>query len=293
MVFVLEEPSYFADTAKLLDDRAMIGHTHDVHRECTSVNVEIVPLAVDNPPVPDDESTGAALGRLRLRAGLSVREFAQASGYSHGSGVQRYLEEAYTKRLPMDVAERMATALEGKGRPPIERNEVLVLAGIPVSNALPIQLENNAFVPLSHDVPIYGTALGSDELIDGEAVEQTMLNSSEVIGYLRRPSILGGRKDVYGLYVQGSSMHPRYKDGATVFVESRRLPAVGEDAVIYLRIPDEQDGERPCAVLIKSIVRKSGTFVELEQYNPPLCFRIPMARISKMDRVIPWDELVA
>ena len=144
---------------------------------------------------------------------------------------------------------------------------------------------------MKRDVPIYGTALGADEVVDGEAVEQTELNRAEVIGYRRRPVLLDGRADIYALYVQGSSMAPRHRDGAILFVEERRRPSVGDDAVVYLRVPDEHDGERPSCVLVKTVVRKSASYVELEQYNPPLTFRIPMERVARMDRVITLDEL--
>jgi phage repressor protein C with HTH and peptisase S24 domain len=119
-----------------------------------------------------------------------------------------------------------------------------------------------------------------------------MLNTAEVVGYLKRPAILDGRADVYGLYVQGSSMHPRFKDGDVLYAERKRLPAIGEDAVIYLRTPDEHDGERTSAVLVKTVVRKSASYIELEQYNPHKVFRITSDRIERIDRVIPWPELV-
>ena len=167
------------------------------------------------------------------------------------------------------------------------------LTGDPSSNARPFQMEGASMERLSRDVPIYGTALGADQIVDGEAIEQTMLNTAEVVGYLKRPALLEGRKDVYGLYVQGSSMHPRHKDGDVLYAEGKRVPSIGEDAVVYLRSPDEHEGERADAVLVKTVVRKSASYVELEQYNPHKVFRIPVERIQRMDRVIPWPELVS
>lgn len=101
-----------------------------VHLERTSVNVDCVRTSLDNEDVSNNESTGAAVARLRLRSGLSVRDLAVAAGYNHGSGVQRYLDPAYDKRLPVEVADRLASALVGKGDPPITRDEVIALTGI-------------------------------------------------------------------------------------------------------------------------------------------------------------------
>jgi len=239
------------------------------------------------------ETTGAALNRLRDRAGLSLRALAAKAGYAAASSIQRYADPEFDGSLGVDVAQRFADAMEGTGDPPIARAEVLMLTGLVTdSNGQPFHMEGSGAQRMSRDLPIYGTALGADEIVDGEAVEQTTLNRAEVVEYKRRPQILDGRADVYGLYVQGSSMQPRFRDGDTVFVESRRRPAVGDDAVIYLRAPDEAEGERVSSVLIKAIVRKTASYVELEQYNPHLTFRIPMERVDRMDRVLTLDDMI-
>lgn len=283
---------YGAD-ATALPDKLYVIHTQDVHSRCTLVNVDSVAPLGHNLHMAD-ETTGEVLMRLRSRSGLSMAKLAKAAGYSHASGVQRYMSEDFTKRLPVEVAERFADALTGKGAPPINREEVLTLSGLTqLTNVKTFEMEGASEARMVRDVPVYGTALGAAEIYEGEAVEQTMLNTGDIIGYLRRPVLLDGRTDIYGIYVQGSSMHPRYRDGATLFVETRRQPSIGDDAVIYLRMPDEVDGERPSCVLVKTLVRKSASFIELEQYNPHVIFRIPTERVARMDRVITLDELVA
>lgn len=272
----------------------MAFHAEDVHSKCTPVNVECVWPFVDSPYVPDDESIGSALIRLRERSGVALRPLAQSMGYAHASSLQRYMDAGFNKPLAIDLARKFADALAGKGAPPIERDEFFRLAGLPGEpNAQPFRMEGASDQRMTHNVPVYGTALGADELLDGEAIEQTTLNRAEVISWLRRPVLLDGRTDVYGLYVQGSSMDPRYRDGATVFVEGKKPPKVGEDAVVYLRLPDDHDGERASCVLIKTLVKKSASFIELEQYNPRITFRLPMDRVQDLHRVVPWDELVA
>jgi SOS-response transcriptional repressor LexA len=239
------------------------------------------------------ETTGAQLNRLRDRAGLSLRALAAKAGYAAASSIQRYADPEFDGALGVDVAQRFAEAMEGQGDPPIARAEVLALTGlVTASNAQPFHMESASTERMRRDLPVYGTALGAEEILNGEAIEQTTLNRAEVVEYKRRPPILDGRADVYGLYVQGSSMHPRFRDGDTVFVESRKRPSVGEDAVIYLRTPDEVEGERVSSVLIKTIVRKAASYVELEQYNPGCTFRIPMERVERMDRVLTLDDMI-
>lgn len=294
VIAMAERTGQRANAAALPNDVCMVCHDQRVQCMCTLVNVESVRLAVDDPYVPDVETTGAAMQRLRERSGLSVRDLAKKAGYAHGSGIQRYLDPAFGEPLAVKAATRLADALAGLGDPPIERAEIIRLTGLPAEpNAVPFKMEGAGEQRMTHSVPVYGTALGADEIVDGEAIEQTTLNKAEVIGYLRRPVLLDGRADIYGLYVQGSSMNPRYRDGATVFVEGKRPPRIGEDAVVYLRMPDEHEGEIPSCVLIKTLVKKSASFVELEQYSPHITFRIPMERVKDLHRVVPWDELVA
>ncbi|WP_442679784.1 S24 family peptidase [Sphingomonas sp. ASY06-1R] len=241
----------------------------------------------------NQETTGAAVNRLRDRAGLSLRALAAKAGYAAASSIQRYADPAFDSPLGVEVATRFADAMQGQGDPPIARAEILALTGLVTdSNAVLFRMEGSSVDRMQRDLPIYGTALGADEIVDGEAIEQTTLNRGEVVEYKRRPPILDGRADVYGLYVQGSSMHPRFRDGDTVFVESRKRPAVGDDAVIYLRTPDEVEGERTSSVLIKTIVRKTASYVELEQFNPAQTFRITMERVDRMDRVLTLDDLI-
>jgi hypothetical protein len=45
-------------------------------------------------------------------------------------------------------------------------------------------------------------------------------------------------------------------------------------------------------VLIKTIVRKTASYVELEQFNPACIFRIPAERIERMDRVLTLDDMI-
>ena len=239
------------------------------------------------------QTTGAQLNRLRDRAGLSLRALAAKAGYAAASSIQRYADPDFDGPLGVEVAMRFADAMEGQGDPPIKRAEVLALTGlVTATNGQPFRVEGGAAERMRRDLPIYGTALGAEEVLNGEAIEQTTLNRAEVVEYKRRPPILDGRADVYGLYVQGSSMHPRFRDGDTVFVESHKRPSMGDNAVIYLRTPDEMEGERVSSVLIKTILRKTASYVELEQYNPACAFRIPMERVERMDRVLTLDDMI-
>lgn len=296
MIGVAQLSGQNSNTAKGLD-RSLMFHASHVHTSCTVVNVDCVTTCADNARMSEVQTTGQTLRHLMERAGLSVRGFAVAAGYSHGSGVQRYIEPDFEGLIKPDVAKRMADALSGKGTPPIDAHEVYALVGLPMPNGVPIQFEGASFERMRPDLPILGTALGADRVSDGQAVEQTFLYEDEVIGHAKRPVILDGRADAYGLYVRGASMDPVYEDGALILVETKRPPRIGDNVIVYLRKNGEfheaDDGQSARTVLVKRLAKRTASIVELAQYNPKLTFTVSAKDVLKMHRVIPWQELIS
>ena len=148
--------------------------------------------------------------------------------------------------------------------------------------------------PIRRDFPIYGTALGGALEIEGQPIEQTTLNRAEVIHYIRRPAILLNNNEAYGLYVAGSSMEPRYFDGEFIPVDPKGRVKAGEDVVVYLRTKDQHDddGEHARAALVKRLLRRASTYIELEQYSPAKVFRVEIEEVLRIDRIIPVGELL-
>lgn len=144
------------------------------------------------------------------------------------------------------------------------------------------------------DIPLLGTALGADfEVGDDGALsfaEVTDLHLDEVVDHLRRPVSLKNRPNLYGLSVVGESMTPRYDPGDPAYVDPRATPRIGDDVVVYLRREDG-DQERVFSVLLKRLVKRTASFVELEQFNPRLTFRLDAKSVARIDRVIPWREI--
>lgn len=300
MARVAQLPCERADASKVGDNRLMV-HAHDVQSVCTLVNVECVDHFFDKCSVIGERTSGQIIRELQERSGFSVRAFAKACGYSHASGIQRYVDLEFDGNLRPDVAKKMAEALTGKGAPPIEAAEVYALVGMPTPNAVVQPFEGASLSRMKQDLPILGTALGADKVVDGFAVEQTYLYSDEIIGHARRPVILDGRADAYGIYVQGSSMDPVFEDGALILVETKRPPRIGDNVVVYLRRNgadqeadhDADDGVSARTVLVKRLVRRSGTFVEMEQHNPKLSFKIAAIDVLKMHRVMTLADLLS
>lgn len=144
------------------------------------------------------------------------------------------------------------------------------------------------------DLPIYGTAHGHTLSFDGNGgieVETTIVQPTEVIRYVTRPPALSEEPTAYALYVQGESMFPAHRPGELVVVDPRQPPAIGDDVIVQLADP-LGDGREVNTVLIKTLVRRSASFVELQQYNPPAVFRVKAERIAYVHRVVPLGDLL-
>ncbi|NYT43132.1 helix-turn-helix domain-containing protein [Sphingomonas sp. R-74633] len=162
------------------------------------------------------------------------------------------------------------------------------------SDAQTFRYEGSSADRPHEDLPIYGTVLGAPKFFEGEAIEQTTLNSGDVVGYLKRPPLLNGRGDVYGLYVVSNSMWPVYPEGSTIVAEGKRPARIGDDVVAYLRPENEEDdGERARAVIVKRLVRRTAEYYEFEQFNPAITFRLPRSMVLRIDRVLTFADLLS
>lgn len=149
------------------------------------------------------------------------------------------------------------------------------------------------------DIPVFGSAIGSSLTYEQDgriktSVEQTDLNRAEVIDTLRRPPALAGRTKVYGLYVAGTSMEPAFESGTIVLVDPTRPPSIRDYVVVYVSDPNvtELDEERAASVLLKRLARRTGSYLELEQFNPPATFRVDAQQVQQIHRILPWTEII-
>lgn len=138
-------------------------------------------------------------------------------------------------------------------------------------------------------VPLLGTAFGT-ELEEIEGVETTELMMSEVLDYIARPPSLANDDEAYAVTVIGDSQSPRFEAGELAFVSPKAPVNVGDDVLVQLRsLNDNDEGSqlagRISLVLLKRLVKRTATFVELRQFNPDKTFRVPIARVRRIHRV--------
>lgn len=144
---------------------------------------------------------------------------------------------------------------------------------------------------LPMDVPVYGTALGADLQVDEDgtmlSVEVTIIELTDVIDRVLRHPGIAGDMDAYSLTVVGQSMSPRYDDGDPIYITTKRQASLGDYVVIQIR-----DGsEEVISALVKKLIGRRSDAYQLEQFNPPMRFWIPLARVARMHPVLTPREL--
>jgi phage repressor protein C with HTH and peptisase S24 domain len=81
-------------------------------------------------------------------------------------------------------------------------------------------------------------------------------------------------------------MWPRFRPGRRVAVSPKASVAVGDDVLVKLKMAAEEERTGKTAVLIKELVRRSGSGLELRQFNPDLTFHVDSAEVAAIEKVI-------
>ncbi len=150
-----------------------------------------------------------------------------------------------------------------------------------------VRSETGAAVPprrneMPKDVPIMGTTVGG-------ATGDFEMNGGEPVDFARRPPRIAGRRDVFCLFVQGTSMAPWRQPGDLIYVEVNRAPQNGDYVVIEM-LPTPPDDIRPA--FLKRLVSVSGNRITVQQYTPGKTFEIDRRKVGRFLRVMDWSELL-
>ncbi|KGF71177.1 hypothetical protein LL06_00870 [Hoeflea sp. BAL378] len=165
--------------------------------------------------------------------------------------------------------------------------EQWLLTGTDAKDAVPTLEVRPATAPVAPsrtsmpaDIEVLGTAAGS--LLSGA------FQIEGVIDYVRRPPALSGARDIYALYIEGSSMEPRYFPGDLVYVNPHKPPRIGDVVIVQ-----EINGD-PHAITasIGVLRRRGGGAIVLSKHNPPDSeISIPHERVAAIHKVLTVNEL--
>lgn len=139
-------------------------------------------------------------------------------------------------------------------------------------------------------LPLLATATGGEWGTPMRGIELTELRTGELVGRVSRPSSLANDHGAYAVTIVGDSMWPRFRAGRHVAVSPKTVPAAGDDVLVRLATECARSPSGAVPILIKELVRRSTTGVELRQFNPDLTFEVSTTEIAAMEKIV--GELV-
>lgn len=213
------------------------------------------------------------LKQARLDAGFAkVTDATRAFGWNYSAyrahesgqnGVKPAEIEEYAKAYGTTAA-HLQFGLDGAHIP----RELVAAGAFP-----PVTVPGRELVG-AHDLPIFAATQGGDG---------HMIVSTDIVETRKRPSILEGVPNAYGLLVVGDSMAKAYRHGDLALVHPG-LPMARDDVHVFYDTPSfGQPGETTS--IIKNLINWTEQDYIMEQFNPqkewkvarvdwPVCHRV-------------------
>ena len=133
-------------------------------------------------------------------------------------------------------------------------------------------------------LPLLASGLAGEWGEPGSQVELTEIRTGELLDRLPRPAGIAADPDAYAVTIVGDSMWPRFRPGRRIAVSPRSPVAISDDVLVRLRPRGAERGGGEL-VLIKELVKRTGAFVELRQFNPDRSFRVEEGDVEAIHKV--------
>jgi hypothetical protein len=194
------------------------GHTPDAFESPFNKRLETYWSGVQTAAMPNTVSAvSRQLKLLRQRAGLSIREVAQALGMEHGSSYQHYEDRFKKPLLPLELVMKLVPIFEVGG---VEAGDLYALAGVTATGERPL-------VPASPRGEAGGRTIRIAELDVRASAGGGLLGENEKMiaewqvpsGVVRSHSTAPAA-DLRIITVMGDSMEPTLQPGQRVLVDT-------------------------------------------------------------------------
>jgi hypothetical protein len=233
-----------------------------------------------------NESVGTRLIALKDQSGLSLSTIARAAGYKNASSIQRYFSVDYdAEYLPIPIAKRIAQALVGAGKPPINHLDIELLTehGFPGARLAHVDVRRAAMPVIYCSPTLLAVPPEEAKLPDIEY----MLASEEdpVRAFVKPPHLL--HRHINALYLSTTTMAPRHRVGDVIYYELERPVAVGQDAIVSLYLPTEA-----LFLFIGRLVELTRTHAEFELLEPYQRVRIARGDVESMAPILSAADLL-
>jgi hypothetical protein len=139
-------------------------------------------------------------------------------------------------------------------------------------------------------LPLLATAIGGEWTNPAGNVELTELRPDELVDRVARPASLAHDRGAYAITIVGDSMWPRFRPGRRIAVSPKSPAAVGDDVLVKLKPSRNPSVSGGFGILIKELIRRGASGVELRQFNPDVTFNVAAEEIEAIEKVL--GELV-
>lgn len=178
-------------------------------------------------------------------------------------------------RLASALETTPAWLLEGTGP---KTNEAQP-ASQPANDIRPADVTTPYRDEMPANIPVMGTAAAS--------IAGAFQFEGGVIDYVRRPPALLVARDIYAIYVEGSSMEPEHRPGDLRFVHPNKPARVGDSVVVQTRNHESDDIQ----AMIGHLVKRSGDTIVIGKLNPFAEVAISRATVVRLHKVLDMNEL--
>lgn len=131
-------------------------------------------------------------------------------------------------------------------------------------------------------LPLIASCLAGHWGDEASEIELTEIRPNDVLEQVARPPTLTSDGSAYALTIVGNSMWPRFRPARRVAVSPKSPIAIGDDVLVQLRTRSEEGG---ALALIKELVRRTGSAIELRQFTPDVTFMVDPAEVAAMHRI--------
>lgn len=214
--------------------------------------------------------------RLRIRARLDETGLSEEAASRKAGLDKTYLRKFFEREGSSPRAETLARLAEALGT----TVEALMRPGPALAQDVrpaPVTLPPREAMP--NDVPVYGTAAASH-------LKGAFQLEPGVVDYVRRPPGLSAAREAYALFVEGTSMEPRFQPGDLLFVHPNRPPRAGDTVIVQVQVaPHEIEAS------VGFLRRTTASHVIIGKLNPDAEVLLPRQRVTAIHRVLSINEL--
>lgn len=134
---------------------------------------------------------------------------------------------------------------------------------------------------MPNDVPVRGTAAGSH--MSGAF----QLDSSQTVDWARRPPAMTGARDLYALYIEGTSMEPEHRPGDLRFVHPHKPARIGDSVIVQIRNGRNSEIE----AIIGHYLKKTPTTLVIGKLSPVATVEVKREHVVAVYKVLTMNEL--